>query len=155
MIRDKYRGKDKIHTANGEGMHISHVGHSSIQTPNHDLHLKNILHVPSATKSLLSVHKLALDNDAFLEFHPWYFFIKDRATKKILLRGRCEGDIYPIVSSSSSTSKQVCVVTKPTTARWHSRLGHPSNLVVQQFLNKFCLPYSKQPSVETICDSCQ
>uniref|UniRef100_A0A453MZD0 Uncharacterized protein n=1 Tax=Aegilops tauschii subsp. strangulata TaxID=200361 RepID=A0A453MZD0_AEGTS len=27
-MRDKYRGKDHIHTASGEGMKISHVGHS-------------------------------------------------------------------------------------------------------------------------------
>jgi hypothetical protein len=98
-------------------MHISHIGHSSIQTPNHELHLKNILHVPSVTKSLLSVHKLAIDNDAFVEFHPWHFLIKDRATRKTLLKGRCGGDRYPIVSlsssSSSSTPKQFCVVTKP------------------------------------------
>jgi hypothetical protein len=143
MICDQYHGKDKIHTANGEGMHISHIGHSSIQTPNHELQLKNILHVPSATKSLLSVHKLAFDNYAFLEFHPWYFLIKDRVTKETLLRGPCTGGLCPIVSlsSSPSTSKQVCVVTKPTIAWWHSRLGHPSSLVVQQILNKFCLPF--------------
>jgi histone deacetylase 1/2 len=49
MIHAQYHGKDKIHTANGEGMHISYIGHSSIQTPNHELHLKTILHVPSAT----------------------------------------------------------------------------------------------------------
>jgi histone deacetylase 1/2 len=156
MIRDQYHGKDKIHTANGEGMHISHIGHSSIQTPNHELHLKNILHVPSATKNLLSVHKLASDNDAFLEYHPWHFLIKDRATKNVLLRGPCQGGLYPIVSSSSSSMpKQVYVATKPTIERWHSRLGHPLSLVVQQILNKFCLPYSKSSSVETICDSCQ
>jgi hypothetical protein len=117
MIRDQYHGKDKIHTTNGEGMHISHIGHTSIQTPNCDLHLKNILHVPSATKNLVSIHKLTLDNDIFLEFHPWYFLIKDRATENILLKGRCEGGLYPIVSSSSSPSKQVCVITKPSTSR--------------------------------------
>jgi histone deacetylase 1/2 len=157
MIRDRYHGKDKIHMANGEGMHISHIGHSSIQTPNHQIYLKNILHVPSATKNLLSFHKLAIDNDSFLEFHPWNFLIKDRATRKILLKGRCEGGLYPIVSSSSSSStpKEVYVVTKPTVARWHSCLGHPSSLVVQQVLNKFYLPYSKPSNIETICDSCQ
>jgi hypothetical protein len=40
MIRDRYHGKVKIHTANGEGMNISHIGHSLIQTPNHELHLQ-------------------------------------------------------------------------------------------------------------------
>jgi hypothetical protein len=84
MIRDKYRGKDKIHTANGEGMHISHVGHSSIQTPNHDLHLKNILHVPSVTKSLLSVHKLALDNDTF-NFTLGIFLLRIGPRRKFFL----------------------------------------------------------------------
>jgi histone deacetylase 1/2 len=156
MIRDQYHGKDKIHTANGEGMHISHIGHTSIQTQNCDLHLKNVLHVPSATENLASIHKLTLDNDIFIEFHPWYFLIKDRATENILLKGRCEGGLYPIVSSSSSSpSKQVFVITKPSTSRWHSRLGHPSHLVVDQILNKFCLPHTKESSVDTICDSCQ
>jgi histone deacetylase 1/2 len=60
-----------------------------------------------------------------------------------------------VASSSSSTPKQVYVVTKPTVERWHSRLGHPSSLVVQQVLNIFCLPYSKSSSIETVCDSCQ
>ena len=56
-------------------MEISHIGQSFIQIPNHDhdLQLQNILHVPSAAKNLFSVHKLALDNDVFFEFHPWYF----------------------------------------------------------------------------------
>jgi hypothetical protein len=76
MIRDQYHGKDKIHTANGEGMHISHIGHSSIQTPNHELRLKNIFHVPSATLNLVFVHTLAIDKDIFFEFHPWFFFCK-------------------------------------------------------------------------------
>ena len=26
MVRDKYCGKDKVHTASGEGMRISHIG---------------------------------------------------------------------------------------------------------------------------------
>jgi hypothetical protein len=74
MVPDAYHGKDNIHTENGEGMHISHIDHSSIQNPNRGLHLKNILHVASATKILLSVHKLAIDNDVFLEFHPCLFY---------------------------------------------------------------------------------
>jgi hypothetical protein len=33
-----------------------------------------VLHVPSAAKNLVSVHKLAADNNAYLEFHPNFFF---------------------------------------------------------------------------------
>ena len=90
-MRDKYHGGDQIHTANGSGMEIDQMGHSFVRTPNTDLVLKNVLYVPQASKNLVSVHKLAHDNDAFFEFHPSYFLIKDQTTKKVLHRGRCEG----------------------------------------------------------------
>jgi hypothetical protein len=38
-IRDKYNGGDQIHTASGTGMDINHIGHTTIHTPNHDIHL--------------------------------------------------------------------------------------------------------------------
>jgi hypothetical protein len=76
--RDKYHGNDQIHTANGAGMEIKHIGHSIVHTPSRNLHLKNILHVPTATKNLVSVHKLAKDNSAFLEFHPDCFLSRIR-----------------------------------------------------------------------------
>jgi hypothetical protein len=68
MIWIYIMARDKIDTENGVGMNISLIGHSRIQTPNCNLHLNNTLHVPIATKNLLPVHKLPLDNnDAFLE----------------------------------------------------------------------------------------
>lgn len=76
----------------GSGMEIKHVGYSSVPTNSRKLHLKNILHVPHATKNLVSMHKLARDNFAFLEFHPDYFLIKDQATKNTILRGHATGD---------------------------------------------------------------
>jgi hypothetical protein len=77
-------------------MNISHVGHATVSTPSRNLHLKIVFHVPGACKNLVSVHHLASDNNAFLEFHPDFFLIKDQATKEILLRGRCRGGLYPI-----------------------------------------------------------
>jgi hypothetical protein len=59
-------------------MDISHIGETTMHTQNCDLKLNHILYVPQATKNLVSVH-LAADNNIFLEFHPWFFFIKDRA----------------------------------------------------------------------------
>jgi hypothetical protein len=53
-IRDKYNDNDQVYTASGSGMDISHIGHSVVSTSGRDVYLKNILHVPQASKSLLS-----------------------------------------------------------------------------------------------------
>jgi hypothetical protein len=67
-------------------MDIHHVGSSALHTPHHDLHLKNILHVPQATKNLLSTSRLAQDNHAFVEYWPNYFFVKDQDTRKFFFK---------------------------------------------------------------------
>jgi histone deacetylase 1/2 len=87
--RDRYHGHNQVHTASGSSMDIHHVGQSTIHTPCDKLHLINILHVPKATKSLVSAHKLAYDNNTFLEIHPFDFFVKDRDTRRTILQGSC------------------------------------------------------------------
>ena len=73
--RDRYKGYDQVQVANGTGLSIAHVGSSSVAMFNHPpILLKNVLHVPNIKKNLLSVHKLASDNNAFLEFYPHCFF---------------------------------------------------------------------------------
>ena len=124
---DKYHGGDQVHTASGAGMRINHVGHNILHSPSSKLHLNNILHVPNANKSLVSVNRLACDNNVFLEFHPDHFFIKEQVTRKTLLRGRCEGGLYP---SKPILNKQVLDVFKSIESLWHHRLGHASTPVV-------------------------
>jgi histone deacetylase 1/2 len=80
-VRDHYNDNEQIHTASGSGMDIHHIGNSVIHTPTHDLHLNNICHVPQATKSLLSTSRLASDNNAFVEYRPNSFFVKDQDTR--------------------------------------------------------------------------
>jgi hypothetical protein len=68
-IRDKYYGTNQIHTASGSGMNISHIGHATIHTPsNHDIHLRNILHVPEAQKILFPFIVLPRITMLFLSF---------------------------------------------------------------------------------------
>jgi len=88
--REPYHGSDKIHTANGAGMHISHIGQASLLTSHatRRLQLRDVLRVPSVTRNLLSVPKLTYDNNVFCEFHPFDLFIKDRDTRDVLLSGR-------------------------------------------------------------------
>jgi len=50
------------------------------------LYVHNTLLVPSITKNLPSVNKLALDNGAYFEFYPHNYIVKSQATSETLLR---------------------------------------------------------------------
>ena len=157
-VRDPYQGRDKVNTASGQGMDIRHVGHSIIHTHVQNFHLNNILHVPNASKNLLSVHKLTYDNRVFIEFHPSFFFIKDQVTKKIIHRGQCVGGLYPLISSLVSphtSQKHAFVAAKPSQEMWHSCLGRPLLAIVQQAVSKNKLPSVRNSTIQSICDSCQ
>jgi hypothetical protein len=157
VIRDKYNDTDQIYTASGSGMYIKHIGHSIIRTPDHDLSLNNILHVPKSTKNLASVHRIASNNNVFFELHPAFFLIKDWESRRTLLGGSSKGGLYPIPcsTSTSSSSKQVFSVSKVPMSRWHAHLGHPSSAIVRFVLNKNSLPFSSNSSPESVCDACQ
>jgi histone deacetylase 1/2 len=150
-VKEKYNGGEQIHTASGAGMDISHVGHTVVHTPSRNIHLKNVLYVPQTKKSLISVHRLVDDNSAFLELHRDHFFLKDRITRRTLLKGQSWRRLYPLPQSSL---KQAYSVFKPSLDRWHSRLGHPSIPIVKQVVNKFNLPYLDL-SNESVCNACQ
>jgi hypothetical protein len=157
-VRDKYNGGDQVHAANGSGMEIVHVGDSILHSPSIDIHLKHVLHVPKAHKNLASVHRLTRDNCVFLEFHPDYFDIKEEETKRVILRGRCKGGLYPLRSSFSNKSfpdKQALGAIRPTASLWHYRLGHATTLVVRQVLSRHKLPFVKESNNNHVCNACQ
>jgi hypothetical protein len=137
-MREKYKGKEQIHSVDGASMRISHIGHSIVNTPHCKLMLKNVLHVPKANKNLVSVYRLTKDNYVYLEIHPDFSFIKDHVSKKILLSGRSHRGLYPIPSPLAL--KQILGVFRPSLSQWHGCLGHPSYHVVAQVVNKFDLP---------------
>jgi hypothetical protein len=156
-IKETYEGGDQIYTASGSGMHIKHIGHSLIHTPYCDLHLNNILHVPRSSKSLVSVHRIATGNNVFFELHPDFFFIKDRESRRTLLKGPSQGGLYPLpcTTSSSVHVKQVFSSNKTPQSRWHSHLGHPSTSIVRLVLSKNSLPFVNDVSLDQVCDACQ
>jgi histone deacetylase 1/2 len=151
-VKENYTGNDQVHAANGHGMHIHHIGQTTIPTSSsHSLRLKGILHVPSVTRSLLSVRRFTLDNKVYIEFHPHFFLVKDRDTKKILLSGWCHGGLYRLDESSI---KQVFSGIRVSRDKWHCRLGHPATQIVQHILHHRQLPSSKLQN-NVICDACQ
>ena len=59
----KYLGNKKLTIDNGQGLAIKHIGHFFLSTSDKTILLKNILHVPSIIKNLLSISKIVCNND--------------------------------------------------------------------------------------------
>lgn len=153
--KERYHGNEQVHAANGAGMSISHIGRTIFHTPNRNLALNNVLYIPKAKKNLVSAHRLAYDNHAFVEIHPKFFCVKDQTTKSTLLQGRSRGGLYPIpLKSTTPQGRQALVSTSSAESRWHSRLGHPSFSVVSRVLRKHNIPVSESRE-ERVCDACQ
>ena len=157
--QEPYRGHDQVHTTNGAGMRISHVGQASLLAHNsRKLHLSNVLRVPSATRSLFSISQLTRDNNVLAEFHPFRFFIKDQDTRAVLLSGRLRGGLYALDAPTAppmQLSPQVFSGVRVSPTHWHARLGHPAAPIARHVLHRHELPVVSNKTAETICDACQ
>jgi hypothetical protein len=151
-MHDPYCNNDQVHAANGSGMDITCVGNSIIPTLTRDLVLNSVLHVPTSHKNLIFVHRFTLDNDIFIEFHPYFFVIKDQKMRRVLLHGPCKGGLYPPPPSPST--KLVFSAIKIHIDRWHSRLGHPPCDIFRRVISKNNLPCAHLDSSSTsVCDA--
>jgi histone deacetylase 1/2 len=75
-------------------MNIHKIGQSIVHSPDCKLLLNNVLYAPTENKNLIAVHRFTSENNALVEFHPDLFLVKDQATKRVLLQGRCRGFIF-------------------------------------------------------------
>jgi histone deacetylase 1/2 len=141
-MKEPYQGKDQVHTANGSGMRILHVGQSSLPTQSSSpLRLTNVLHVTDVTRNLLSVKKLTRDNNVFVEFHPFDLIVKDRGTREQILRGRCCGELYKFDPPFGRQAfSGVFSGVRVSREKWHCRLGHPASPIIQHVLSRHELP---------------
>jgi hypothetical protein len=114
-VRDKYNDTEKVHMANGTSIEIRSTGTSFIHTPHRRLIYTMSFMFPKPQKNLISIHRFSLDNNIFFEIHPWFFLIKDRDTRSILLRGRCRDGLYPL--PASNPTKFCFDVNKPSFSR--------------------------------------
>jgi histone deacetylase 1/2 len=158
-VRETYNGNERVHVGNGAGLHISHVGHGTLNTTAKPLALHNILHVPNITKNLLSAHKLSKDNSVFIEIHPFHFIVKDRDSRRRVLQGKCDSSgLYPIHPSRINAGK--CAMFSASSAttskeQWHRRLGHPSLQVVNSILRINNLKFCNNSAHAHVCNACQ
>jgi hypothetical protein len=155
VMREKYTGQEQIHSTNGGGMQITHIGKSTLHTPSCNLILKNVLYVPSSCKNLVSIHCFTRDNHVFVEYHPYFFLVKDLAMMRVLLRGKCEGGLYPFPALEHSVMRCALSTVRPWLKCWHDRLGHPSSVIIQRVHSDNKLAFSKESTSDVVCDACQ
>jgi len=99
----------------------------------------------------LSVPRLTQDNRVLVEFHPCFFFVKDLATRELLLRGRYRDGLYKF---DAPIIKQVFSSLRASSALWHTHLGHLSSQVVRHILCGHELS-SVSNKLYVVCDACQ
>jgi histone deacetylase 1/2 len=134
-------------------MYISHIGQASLLAHNSKtLHLLNVLRVPSATRSLLSIPQLTRDNNVFAEFHRFSFYIKDLDTRAVLLRGCLRHGLYALDVPSAP---QAFSGVRVSSTHWHARLGHPATPIVRHVLHRHELPVVSNNNADSVCDACQ
>lgn len=104
----------------GATTEISHVGDMCLDN---GLKLSGVLYVPQFSHNLLSIHKLAQDNDCQVMFYPNRCLIIHSATKAIRGNGLLKNGLYYLVCSSHKECNNV-VTKKSDYALWHYRLGH-------------------------------
>ncbi|KAG8503713.1 hypothetical protein CXB51_001715 [Gossypium anomalum] len=160
-----YTGMRHISMGNGASVSISNIGSSGMQAGSQIFCLKNILHVLTVCKNLLSVAQFAKDNAVYFEFHPLLCFVKDIQTGKALLVGRMHNGLYkfdifkPVLSKHGviPQSNSTCFYTNqlmPSPALWHNRLGHPCTNVLIDVLKNCNVPF-KRNTLSTVCSACQ
>jgi hypothetical protein len=91
---EEFHGPDQVRIGNGKGLSIHHIGHTRLFSPTLHFDFLNVLHVPQISKNLLSVHKFTYDTNTFFEFHPNYFLLNDRRSKKLLLHDPNSHGLY-------------------------------------------------------------
>ena len=150
-----YRGTDQVTVGNGQSLPITHTGNSQLYASSHLFKLRKILHVPSMSSNLLSVHRFCKDNNASFYFDASKFRIKDLNSGRLLYNGPSEHGLYPIhgaILPASSPKSFYTFAVSSSSQLWHNQLGHPQQSVVKHVLqNKLRLPVSNTTSLCIHC----
>lgn len=154
----EYHGLDQVGGVGKDlSLPITHIGSSSFSSCSKPLQLNNILHCPTASTNLLSIHQFNVDNHCYFILYPYYFVLKDLKTGRMLFKGKCEDGLYPLhlpFKKSSQSSRPLAFLgSRVSSSVWHSRLGHPAHSIVSLLVSNKCLPIEGATKFP-FCNSC-
>jgi hypothetical protein len=89
-----------------------------------------------------------------MEFHPSYFFVKNRISGKILHKGPSKNGLYQWSPSPSVAPPSVFSSERASHQDWHARLGHLADRILHQVVSKFHLPITSNKKL-SLCSACR
>ncbi|KAF7827503.1 Retrovirus-related Pol polyprotein from transposon TNT 1-94 [Senna tora] len=95
-------------------------------TINSGLRLKDVLFIPFVKYNLLSVNKLAKDDNTSFVFYSESCILQDQKSKKILAKGTAVGNLYYLNNESRCTSYKACNFSDES--RYRKNLVHETNM---------------------------
>jgi hypothetical protein len=106
-------------------------------------------------RNLLSVRRFTTGNSVSMEFGPFGLFMKDLATRNVIIWSNSSGPLYTprIPESSPLGAAEPCALSVIATSTWHRRLGHPSTDVLSSLSRAAIIRCNK--SLHDFCHVCQ
>lgn len=141
----------RIVVGNGDSFAVTHSGHLHIPTKASPLSLNNVLVSPNLIKNLISVKKLARENPVNVEFDDLGFSVKDRSTRKVILRCNSDDDeLYPMPPAPVQAHHAFTAVSRDL---WHQRFGHLGANALDHTLSRFSIDHTGGGG--HVCHACQ
>ena len=153
-IYSEYDGTNEVILGDGSDLAVSHIGSLALHSPHRTFTFRDTLYVLNLCKNLISVHHLTKQNNVFVEFHSFYFLVKNKISGAILLKGACNNGIYTFLESIVASKKVANVHERTSIDGWHKRLGHPSIKIVHHLVKNFSLSISSTKTLSSLCHSC-
>ncbi|GKB12493.1 ribonuclease H-like domain-containing protein, partial [Tanacetum coccineum] len=136
---------------NGTQALITKIGDLKI---NNEVTLYDVLVVPEYTVSLLSVHKLSIDNKLFVTFDESNCYIQElKANKNVGIGKQLNGLYLFDVNNACKIVSNNCIANCFTSKTLlHQRLGHPADQVLDVL--KTTLKLDSHSKSDHLCDTC-
>lgn len=85
-IHSKYDGTNEVILGDGSSLSVSHISSLTLKSSQKIFILSDTLCVPNLCKNLIYVHHFTKQNNDFVEFHHFLFFVNEKITGVIILR---------------------------------------------------------------------
>lgn len=110
----------EILAANNESMQVKSVGKTVLKLNKDEIEVKNVLHVPDLTVSLLSVSKIVENNNTII-FDKKYGCTIKNANNEVIANCKSEHGVYKFSGNIGT-----CMISREEKSAflWHRRLGH-------------------------------